>query len=85
MSRFYAKLTPDKKSTMTRTAHRYITVEACGWGSGVKVESFISPDGKDAFRSMATGGSNGFSKDRLIGTVVDGVFERAVFDVPYIP
>lgn len=85
MSRFYAKITPDKRAVMTRCANKNLTVEANGWNSGIRVSSFIDENGKDAFRIFATAGSNGFKHDRLIGTVRDGQFERALADMPVFP
>ncbi len=78
MSRFYSKITPDKKSTMTRTSHRTLIAEVLGWNSGVKVEAFINAEGKDAFRIFKTSGSDGLKHDKLIGIVSGGEFTREV-------
>lgn len=78
MSRFYSKVKADQKKESAKAGHRNLVAEVSGWTSGAKIEAFINAEGKDAFRVFLTSGSNGLSKDKLIGTVIEGEFQRYI-------
>ena len=73
----YMVVRVDKKGTTTKCAFKNMTVEANGWKTGVRAESFVDQISlKDGFRIFSTGGAGGFRKDRLLGVIVDGEFTR---------
>lgn len=84
MSRLYCKITPDRKSTMTKCAFKHLVVETNGWKVGIRVESFRDEKDQDAFRIYRTGGNEGFKQNKLIGTVTaDGEFQRASHEAAF--
>ena len=70
MSRFYASITGQAKTTATRRGSKTSGIygHIRGWNKGVRVEGYIDKDGNDCFDIYETNGSNNPS-NKLIKTI----------------
>lgn len=77
MAKFMTRLTSDGKSPITRSMFRSVKIDVAAWSTGVRVESYTDDTGKEAFKIFATAGmGESFKRDKLIGTVKNGEFNR---------
>ena len=78
MSRFYASI-QGSRGPATRQGHRAITGHVRGWTAGVEVDGHGNgcegARDADVFEVYLTHGSNRPGQRRLLGRVVDGVWE----------
>jgi hypothetical protein len=82
MARFLAEVEGSGKAVhRLGSPNSGIRAQAQGWDSGVKVYGYVDGTGEDVFHIYMTGGSNGATSDKQIGTVRDGVFTPAEVEV----
>ncbi len=84
MARFYGVLQGQAgEATRLGSPRSGIKAQARGWNIGVRVEGYVAADGTDAFAVHLTGGSNGSTPSRLLGTVQTDENGEAVFVVSH--
>ena len=73
MARFYGVLQGQAgAATRLGSPRSGLTVEGRGWDAGVKVHAYANGD-RDEFDIYLTGGSNGSTPTRHLGTIREGV------------
>tara|TARA_R100000808_G_scaffold25079_1_gene61472 strand:- start:21552 stop:21797 length:246 start_codon:yes stop_codon:yes gene_type:complete len=76
MAQFRAEIKGGRQP-VSRLGHKTTGIKShtCGWTSGVRVEGHYDEELGDIFLVYQTAGSNGRSRDVLVGKLVGGSFQ----------